>query len=274
MERTRLAGLSLFAGLPEAELDAVAHVARERTFATGEALTGDLNLVRFQATVQYRVARPDDYVLHAEPVEHLLARSAEAGNARALARRGVDAVLRSDRQLIAREVERDLQADSDRLALGVTILGVSLTDARPPVEVAADFAAAQAAESHRDRRVNEARTQEALQITAATAQAEAVREAARAVAARTVLHARAEADHFLTVMAEARRARDLTLRRMYLDTLQDLLDRVRRKLILPPGDSLDLTVLGLHEEGAPRRGPGPEPMPPAQTHAQGRDQRR
>jgi CRP-like cAMP-binding protein len=39
MERTRLAGLSLFAGLPDAELDAVASVVRERTFATGEALT-------------------------------------------------------------------------------------------------------------------------------------------------------------------------------------------------------------------------------------------
>jgi CRP-like cAMP-binding protein len=39
MERTRLAGLSLFAGLPDAELDAVAAVVRERTFETGEALT-------------------------------------------------------------------------------------------------------------------------------------------------------------------------------------------------------------------------------------------
>ena len=236
--------------------------------STGEALTGDLNLVRIQATVQYRVARPVDYVLHAEPAEHLLARAAEASITRALAHRGVDAVLRSDRQLIAREVERDLQADSDRLGLGATILGVSLTDARPPVEVAADFAAAQAAESHRDRRVNEARTHEAVQITAATAQAQAAREAARAVAARTVAHAHAEAHYFLTVMAEARRSRDLTLRRLYIETLQDLLDRVQRKLILPPGDSLDLTVLGLRGDDAPRRGPPPLDPPHTQEPGQ------
>ncbi|HZW33111.1 MAG TPA: SPFH domain-containing protein [Isosphaeraceae bacterium] len=234
--------------------------------STGEALTGDLNLVRIQATVQYRVARPVDFVLHAEPAEHLLARSAEASLTRALARRGVDAVLRSDRQLIARDVERDLQADSDRLALGAAILGVSLTDARPPVEVAADFAAAQAAESHRDRRVHEARTHEAVQLTAAKAQAEAAREAARADATRTTLHARAEAQHFLTLMAEARRSPDLTIRRLYIETLQDLLDRVRRKLILPPGDSLDLTVLGLRGDDAPRRGP---PLDPPHTREPG-----
>src|SRR5437763_2730003 len=67
----------------------------DREASAGEALTGDLNLVRIQATVQYRVARPVDYVLHAEPAEPLLARAAEASLARALARRGVDAVLRS-----------------------------------------------------------------------------------------------------------------------------------------------------------------------------------
>ena len=124
--------------------------------AAGEVMTGDLNLLRFQATVQYRVARPVDYVLRVDQVEPLLATSAEASVSRALAVRGVDAVLRSDRQAIAREVERDLQSSADRYQSGVSILGVSLTDARPPTEVEADFAAAQSAESERDRRINEA----------------------------------------------------------------------------------------------------------------------
>ena len=91
--------------------------------------------------------------------------AAEASLSRALARRGVDAVLRSDRRRIVDEVEADLQAARRPSPLGVTILGVSLTDARPPVEVAADFAAAQSAESQRDRRINEARTYEAVHLT-------------------------------------------------------------------------------------------------------------
>jgi membrane protease subunit HflK len=248
--------------LDRVRADAVRHVTigqagppgGDREPSTGEALTGDLNLVQIQGTVQYRVAQPVDFVLRAEAVDSLLARSAEARMARALARRGVDAVLRSDRQLIAGEVARELQADSDRLALGATILGVSLTDARPPVEVAADFAAAQAAESHRDRRIHEARTHEAVQLAGASGRARATLEAARADADRTILQARAEAQHFLVLMAEAQRSRDLTIRRLYIETLQGLLDRVRRKLILPAGDSLDLTVLGRPEPDAPRPG--------------------
>jgi membrane protease subunit HflK len=225
--------------------------------AAGELMTGDLNLVRIQATVQYRVATPSDYVLRAEQVEPLLMRSAEASLTRALARRGVDSVLRSDRPVIAREVEQELQRSSQSHQLGVTILGVSLTDARPPSEVAADFAAAQAAESQRDRRLNEARTYQEVGLATAGSSARAVLEAARAAAERTVLAARAEAQRFTVLLAEAQRSRSLTIQRLYIETIQALFDRVQRKLILPPGDAVDLTILGLQDGSAPRRLPGP-----------------
>jgi membrane protease subunit HflK len=238
----------------------------DREPSAGESLTGDLNLIRIQATVQYRVASPVDFVLRAEQAEPLLARSAEASISQAVARHGVDAVLRSDRQLIAQEAQRDLQAVSDRLQVGLAVLSVSFIDARPPTEVAADFAAAFAAESQRDRRVNEARTFEAVQTTTASSRGRAALEAARADAERSLLTARAEVQHFLALLAEARRARDLTIRRLYLDSLQALLERVKRKLVLPPGDSLDLTVLGIREDTAPRPAPVPTPADPARDH--------
>ena len=74
-----------------------------------------------------------------------------------------------------------------------------------------------------------------------------MREAARAEAGRILLAARAEADQFLALLAEVRRSRDLSLRRLYIESVQSMLERVRRKLILPPGDSIDLTVLGLRD---------------------------
>ncbi len=230
----------------------------DREPAAGEMLTGDLNLLRIQATLQYRVANPVDYALGSGQAEDLLARSAEAGLARSLARRGVDAVLRSDRGRIAQEVRDDVQSAADRLRLGVLILGVGLTDARPPSEVAADFAEAQAAESRREDRIHAARTYEAVQLATAASRGEASREAARAEAGRILLTARAEADRFLALLAEARRDRDLTVRRLYLETVQSLLERARRKLILPPGDSIDLTVLGLRGQAAPSPIPQPD----------------
>jgi membrane protease subunit HflK len=218
--------------------------------SAGEVMTGDLNLLRFQATVQYRVVRPIDYALRVDQVEPLLATSAEASVSRALAVRGVDAVLRSDRHAIAREVERDLQSAADRYQSGVAVLSVSLTDARPPNEVEPDFAAAQSAESERDRRINEAKGYDETTVTAAHAAAGAKREAANATAERTVLLANAEAQRFNVLLTEAQRSRVLTMRRIYIETMQSLLGGVKSKLLLPPGRDIDLTVLGVND-GAP-----------------------
>ena len=213
--------------------------------SAGEVMTGDLNLLRFQATVQYRVARPVEYVVRVDQVEPLLTLSAEASVSRSLAVRGVDAVLRSDREAIAREVERDLQSSADRYQSGISILGVSLTDARPPTEVEADFAAAQSAESERDRRVNEAKSYGETTATGSRAAAQAKLENAHAAAERMNLMAQAEAQRFVALMAEAGRSRSLTMRRLYIESMQALLNGVKRKLVLPPGGDLDLTVLGI-----------------------------
>jgi modulator of FtsH protease HflK len=227
--------------------------------SSGEAMTGDLNLLRIQATVQYRVSRPRDYVLKAQEVEPLLGRAAGASVSRALAARGVDAVLRTDRQAIARAAERHLQELADRYEAGVMILGVSLTDARPPSEVEADFVAAQSAESERDRWVNDALSYQEATTVAARSAAGAKLEAARAAATRRLITARAEADKFVVLAAQAEGSRSLTMRRLYIESMQSLLDRVKSKLIVPPGGDLDLTVLGLKAEPPPAaRTPGSE----------------
>lgn len=212
-----------------------------------EFLTGDLNLVRVRAVIQYRVANPVELVVRSGDVGALLERLAEASLAHSLARRGIDPVLRGDRQRIAAEVARDLKGAIARLNLGLEILGVSLTEARPPAEVAADFSAAQSAESQRDRRGNEARTQAETTVTEARAAAGSRLETARAASQRKLLGSRAGAQRFLTLLAEARHSPELTAQRIYLDTMKALLGRVRRKIILPAGNDVELTVLGIEE---------------------------
>jgi membrane protease subunit HflK len=227
--------------------EAVSDGGLEAAAGADEFLTGDLNLVRMRAVVQYRVARPAELMARSADVGALLERLAEASLSRALARRGIDAVLRADRERIAGELGRNLEQTIARLRLGLEILGVSLIEARPPDEVAADFSAAQSAESQRDRRGNEARTQAETTVTAARAAAGSRLEAARAAAQRTLLGTRAAAERFLALLAEARRMPEATARRIYLDTMKSLLGRVRRKIIVPPGDDVELTVLGIDE---------------------------
>jgi membrane protease subunit HflK len=213
----------------------------------GEFLTGDLNLIRARGVVQYRIADPVAFALRADDVEGLLGRLAESSLARALSRRGIDAALRSGRAELARAVEQDLASAAGRQGLGVSILSVSLTDARPPAEVQAEFAAAQSAQAERDRRVNEAKSHEVTALTAAGAEAQSRRDRALAAADRARAVAKARAERFLALRDEAGRSRALTVRRIYLETLRDLLPRIRRKVLLTPDEPVDLSLFGIEK---------------------------
>jgi membrane protease subunit HflK len=230
----------LHIGTPEA-LDGNADSSR------GEFLTGDLNLVRIQAIVQYRVDAPADFVVRGDDVESVLERLGEASLTSSLARRSIDAVLRAERQVVASEVERALADAVRRHRLGIAILGVNLTEARPPPEVAAEFMAAVAAASHRERRVQEATTYADTTATAARAAAQAVVDGAHSAAHRESVLSTAEAHRFVALVSEARRARPLTIQRIYVDSMKSLLGHVRRKVVMPPGDVVDLTVLGVED---------------------------
>lgn len=210
----------------------------------GEYLTGDLNLIRARGIVQFHVTDPASFVLHAAEVEPLLARLAESSLSRALARRPIDSALRGGRAEVARDVEDELARTIAQYRLGVAILGVSLTDTRPPGEVAPDFAAAQAAQSQRDRRINEARTYVATTLPQAEAAALATTEAARARADRAVALASSRSSRFLALLAEADRSRPLTVRRLYQDALRELLPRIHRKIVLTPDEAIDLSLFG------------------------------
>jgi len=211
---------------------------------SGEFLTGDLNVLRASATVQYRVADPAAYALRTEGVEPLLKRLAEASLSEALASSGIDASLGDGRAAVAATSARILENEARHYGLGIAVLGVSLTDARPPSEVAADFAAAQSARSDYDRRLNEAKTYAATTLTKAESLAAANLQQAHARAERITSIARAKASKFLALLQESHKARGLTVRRIYLDAIGEMLPRVRRKLVLTPDEPVDLSIFG------------------------------
>ena len=210
----------------------------------GEFLTGDLNLLRAEATVQYRVADPAAFVIKAEDAEPILRRLAEASVCRALARQGVDATLRGGRTAAAIEAQAELARGVERYRLGLVILSVSLTDTRPPSEVAEAFAQAQSARSDHDRRINEARSYVATTRVKAEATARARLEQANARADRTLQLARGQRRGFLALKTEADKDYALTVRRLYYDALRELLPKVRRKLVLTADEPIDLSIIG------------------------------
>jgi membrane protease subunit HflK len=210
----------------------------------GEYLTGDLNIVRARGVVQYRVTDPVAYLLRSDDRDQLLVRLTEASLARSLASRAIDAPLRSGRPEVAREVQVQLTRSADALDLGIAILGVNLSDARPPSEVEPAFAEAQSAQAERDRRIVEAKALAPSMRPTARAQAATRTDEANARAARSSEMARAQAGRFLALLAEADRSRPLTVRRLYRDALHELLPKVRRKILMTPDEPVDLGLFG------------------------------
>lgn len=200
-------------------------------------------MLRVEATLQYRVSDPAAFALRSVEVDSVLRRLAESSLSRALASQSIDASLREGRAAAARSAEQALTLGARNYGLGVAILGLSLTEARPPVEVAPDFAAAQAARSDRDRRVNEANSYAKATATRAKAEATARLDRARALASRTLTMAKSKAGRFEAIQVEAVAERGLTVRRIFLDTLGELLPKVKRKLILTFDEPVDLTTL-------------------------------
>jgi modulator of FtsH protease HflK len=213
--------------------------------SSDDSLTGDLNLVSAEALVQYRIREPAAYLFRARDVEATLRAISEWSMARAQASRGIDELLTTGRAEVADGLARSIQSQADEARLGISVVAVRLGRVAPPSAVAPAFA--DAARARNDRRQAVTRAEEYRDRTRSEARGQA-REIADAAVDRLVRPARGEADRFTRVLAEARKAPDSYRRRLLLETLAELLPRFRRKVIVAPGQDLDIGLI----EDAPR----------------------
>lgn len=218
--------------------------------AGDDFLTADLNLATVEAIVQYRVADPVRFLFAARSVEDGLAAAAESALVHELAGRGIDDLLTSGRAEVADRVGRALQAIADEQGLGVSVRAVRLGRVAPPDAVAPAFADADRARSDRRRAVVGA--EEYRDRARADAQGQCVEIADRAAADvdRRIQAARGEAERFSKVLAQARKDPGATRRRLYLEALAELLPRFQRKVVVEPGQDVDLSLFA--DEASPR----------------------
>lgn len=214
---------------------------------TDDFLTGDLNLVTARAVVQYRVSDPVKYLFTARSCDLILKAAAESALTRTMTGSGVDDVLTTGRGDVAERTRRAIQEQADGHGLGVSVRAVRLGRVAPPTPVAPAFA--DAARARSDRRQVITRAEEYRDRVQADARGGA-REIADRAAGRydsLVQNARGEADRFTLVLTESKKNTEATRRRLYLETLAELFPRFRRKVIVAPGEELDLSLFT--EEG-------------------------
>lgn len=219
--------------------------------ASDDFLTGDLNLVTVQALVQFRVSDPVKYLYDARSADAALAALAESALTDALARRPIDDALTTGRAEIAERLRVDLQGLADARGLGVSVRAVRLGRVAPPAPVAPAFADAARARSDKRQVVTKAEEYHDRLVADTKGQ---VRETADRASGRhdtLVQAARGEADRFTRLLAEVRKNPRSGRQRLYLEALAEVLPRLTRKVIVAPGQDVDLGVFERATEPPP-----------------------
>lgn len=212
--------------------------------ATGQddRLTADLNLVEVQAILQYRVTDAVAFRFAARSIDAALTTAVESAITRNLASRGVDDVLTTGRAEIADAMARAIQQQADREGLGISVRAIRLGRMAPPAPVAPAFADAARARSDRRQRVNEAEEYRDRARSDAEGRAHEIADRSAATYDRDVQLARGEAERFTKLLDASRIDTASTRRRLYLDAIADLLPRLGRKVLVAPGQDLDLSL--------------------------------
>lgn len=214
-----------------------------------ECLTGDRNLIVVSAVVQYNIITAKDYLIRTTDVSGLIENLATAALSNVISAMTVDNVFTVGRPEVQQKV---LSAVRDRLTqleqagqgVGVQVNSVTLEDVRPPQEVDQAFRDVISAREDRQRAINEAQAYTNGLLPNARGEAERLRMEADGYSSEVTSKARGEADRFSRVVAELAVGRALTVRRLILETLEEVLPRLRKIMLDEHADrQVDLGLL-------------------------------
>ena len=213
------------------------------TTGATQLLTGDRNLVNVRATVQYTVADPVTYLVRSADVERVIRDAAETILTEALSVQVVDRALTLGKRELAAEAALRLEQVAKDYELGIMIRSVDLASVEPPPEVAESFDNVTSALRQREQAINEARSYDSQ--THAESQGAAQRELdqARAYRDRTIAAAQGDAQRYQRLLPEYRSQPGLTMTRLYLEAMAEILPRLRSKLIVDSSQGLDVSIL-------------------------------
>ena len=189
-------------------------------------LSGDLNVVDLQWTVQYKIGDPKDYLFQVKDVDSAIRDMSESVMRRVVGNRLFDFVLTVGRGEIADRVKVEMQKVLDSYRTGIQVVNVKMQNVTPPEPVEAAFNEVNEAEQERESKINQAQAAYNREIPKAKGSALETISQAEGYALERVNMAEGEAKRFLDVLKEYRQAKDVTKRRLYLESMNRLLDKV------------------------------------------------
>lgn len=194
-------------------------------------LTRDENIVDIRFTVQYRLRDAKQFLFENRDPEDAVVMAAESAVREIVGKSNMDSVLYEQRDAIATDLVKSIQAQLDRLKAGIVIANVNVQNVQAPEQVQAAFDDAFKAGADRERAKNEGQAYANDVIPKAQGTAARLRQEAEGYRARVIAQAEGDAQRFISVLDEYRKAPAVTRDRMYIDTMQQVYSNVTKVLV-------------------------------------------
>ncbi|MDG0856078.1 FtsH protease activity modulator HflK [Roseateles puraquae] len=194
-------------------------------------LTQDENIVDIRFTVQFTIRDLRDFLFENRDPEQAVLLAAESAVREIVGKNTMDSVLYEQRDAIAADLIKSIQAQLDRLKAGIQIKNVNVQSVQPPEQVQAAFEDAFKANANREQLKNEAQAYANDVIPRARGDSARLREQAEGYKARVIATAEGDAQRFKAVLAEYQKAPQVTRDRLYTDAMQQVFSNVSKVMV-------------------------------------------
>jgi membrane protease subunit HflK len=223
-------------------------------------LTGDENIIDIDFAVFWRIRDAGDYLFNTRNPAYTVKSVAESVMREVIGRTPIQPALTNARAAIEESVKTGVQAVMDNYGSGVEITQIQLQKVDPPAAVIDSFRDVQRANTDADRMRNEAEGYHNDIVPRARGDAAAIVAEADGARQASVAAATGQAQRFLSVLQAYNAAKDVTMQRLYLETMQEVLTKTP---VVVLDDSLRgvLPLLPLNEAARPPAAPSAPPPP-------------
>jgi len=213
-----------------------------------EMVTGDLNAALVEWVVQYRISEPAKFLFEVREPGATLRYVSESVMREVVGDRTVDEVITIGRQEIESEALTKMQELSTKYAMGISIDQVQLKNINPPGPVQESCNEVNQAQQEKVKLINEARRDYNQVIPLAEGEKDQRIREADGYRLKRINEAEGDVARFNSLLAEYRKAPEVTRRRIYIETLQDVLPGIRSKIIIDEKARNILPLLNLDSQ--------------------------
>ena len=199
-------------------------------------LTGDENIVDAEMIVQYKIKDPVKYLFNIVEPELTVREAAEASLRTVVGRNKIDETLTTGKFTIQEETKEQVQSILNKYESGIHIVAVQLQDVSPPKEVIGAFKDVASAKEDKNRMINQAEGYRNDVIPKARGEAEAMIRDAEGFKESRIKRAEGDATKFTTILKEYKKAKSITEKRLFLETMEKVLPGID-KIIVPDKES-------------------------------------